>query len=47
MMYQRKIFKKIKGARKIIFSLKDFSDSDSAGEDEMIAQLKEKFHVTG
>jgi hypothetical protein len=29
-----------------IFSLTDFSGSNSSGEGEMMAQLKEKFHIT-
>jgi hypothetical protein len=39
--------KKIKGAVKIIFNLTYSSGSDSSGEGEMIAQLKEKFRITG
>jgi hypothetical protein len=30
-----------------IFILPDSNGSDSAGEGEMIAQLKGKFHITG
>jgi hypothetical protein len=30
-----------------IFNLTDSSGSDSSSEGEMIAQLKEKFHITG
>lgn len=29
------------------FNLRDTSGSDSSDEDEMIAQLKEKFHIIG
>jgi hypothetical protein len=40
--------KKVKVAMKIkVFSLTDASGSDSSGEGEMIAQLKEKFYITG
>jgi hypothetical protein len=41
-------FKKSEGAVKgEKFNLTDSSGSDSSGEGEMIAQLKEKFHVPG
>jgi hypothetical protein len=41
-------FKKIKGARnRRIFHSTDSSGSDSSGEGEMIAHLKETFHITG
>jgi hypothetical protein len=42
----QKNFKKIRGTTKTkIFSLTDSSGSDSSGESEIIAQLKQKFHI--
>jgi hypothetical protein len=46
--YLKEKFKKVKGAvKRKIFNSTDSSGSDSSGEDEMIVQLKEKFHITG
>jgi hypothetical protein len=43
--YSKQKFMKTEGAmRRKIFSLKHCNDSDSSGEVEMIAQLKEKFN---
>jgi hypothetical protein len=47
-MYPNGKFKKVKGAMKRkIFNLTDSSGNDSSGEGELIAWLKEKFHITG
>lgn len=47
MKYPKDKFKKVKGAvQGKIFNLTDSSDSDNSGEDGMMAQLKEKFHIT-
>jgi hypothetical protein len=46
--HSREKFKKDKEAMKTkIFYLTDSSGSKSSGEDEMMAQLKEKCHTTG
>jgi hypothetical protein len=46
--YLKEKFKNVKGAMKRkTFNLTDSSDRDSSGEGEMIAQLKENFHITG
>jgi hypothetical protein len=46
--YLKEKFKKVKGAvKRKIFNLTNSTGNDSSGEGEMIAQLKEKFHITG
>jgi hypothetical protein len=45
--YPKENFRKVKGAMKRkIFSLTDYSCSNISGGVEMIAQLKETFHMT-
>jgi hypothetical protein len=46
--YPKEEFRKVKGAvKRKIFNLTASSGSIISGEGEMIAQLKEKFHITG
>jgi hypothetical protein len=46
--YLKEEFTEVKGeVKRKIFNSRDSSGSNISGEGEMIAQLKEKFHITG
>jgi hypothetical protein len=48
MKYPKEKLKKVKVAvKRKMFNLTDSCGSDSSGDDKMIAQVKEKFHITG